>query len=318
MTLPAAETLDVSVLVPAKDEAANLPEFVRLCAEALGPAGFSFEVVVVNDGSRDESARVLHELEHGHPFLRVVTHRRQRGIADALRSAGDVARGDVFVFYPADLQYRPEDIPRLVAPILAGRADIVTGTKQGKYEKAFVSRVYNTLCRWLFGVRVTDLNSVKAYRREVMDVVPMRPDWHRFMVVIAAGEGYRLAERPVPLHARQAGKSKFGIGRIPIGMLDLLSVWFQLRFGRKPMLFFGVTGAVLVLLGFLVGVYEMIERYVFQQGNRAFLYLILLLVIAGLILFGFGFVGEMIAGQREEIRGLQRQLEQNRAETNRS
>ena len=190
MTLPAAETLDVSVLVPAKDEAANLPEFVRLCAEALGPAGFSFEVVIVtsrdmisstrvNDGSRDESARVLRELEHEHPFLRVVTHRRQRGIADALRSAGDVARGDVFVFYPADLQYLPEDIPRLVAPILAGRADIVTGTKQGKYEKAFVSRVYNTLCRWLFGVRVADLNSVKAYRREVMQGISLRPDWHR-------------------------------------------------------------------------------------------------------------------------------------------
>ena len=103
MTLP-VEALDVSVLVPAKDEAPNLPEFVRLCAEALGPAGFSFEVVVVNDGSRDDSGRVLHDLERQYPFLRVVTHRRQRGIADALRSAGDVARGDVFVFYPADLQ----------------------------------------------------------------------------------------------------------------------------------------------------------------------------------------------------------------------
>jgi glycosyltransferase involved in cell wall biosynthesis len=128
MTLPAAETLDVSVLVPAKDEAANLPEFLRLCAESLGPAAFSFEEVILNDGSRDESARVLRELERSHPFLRVVTHRRQRGIADALRSASDVARGDVFVFYPADLQYLPEDIPRLVEPILHGRADIVTGT----------------------------------------------------------------------------------------------------------------------------------------------------------------------------------------------
>jgi len=114
----------------------------------------------------------------------------------------------------------------------------------------------------------------------------------------------------VPLHPRQAGKSKFGIGRIPIGVLDLLSVWFQLRFGRKPMLFFGVTGTVLVFLGFAVGVYEMVERYVFQQGNRAFLYLVLLLVIAGLILFGFGFVGELVAGQREEIRALQRDLDQ--------
>ncbi|MBA3521977.1 MAG: glycosyltransferase family 2 protein, partial [Gemmatimonadales bacterium] len=166
MTLAAAETLDVSVLVPAKDEAQNLPEFVRLCAEALGPAGFSFEVVVVNDGSRDEPGRVLRDLERQYPFLRIVTHRRQRGIADALRSAGDIARGDVFVFYPADLQYLPTDIPPLVAPILEGRADIVTGTKQGKYDKAFVSRVYNVLCRWLFGISVTDLNSVKAYRRE--------------------------------------------------------------------------------------------------------------------------------------------------------
>ena len=157
MTLP-AEALDVSVLVPAKDEAPNLPEFVRQCDEALRPAGFSFEVIVVDDGSRDDSARVLRDLTRQYPFLRVVTHRRQRGIADALRSAGEVARGDIFVFYPADLQYRPVDIPGLVGPILAGRADIVTGTKQGKYEKAFVSSIYNALCRWLFGVRVTDLN----------------------------------------------------------------------------------------------------------------------------------------------------------------
>ena len=154
MTVAPVETLDVSVLVPAKDEAENLPEFVQRCAQALGPAGFSFEVIVVNDGSRDGTDRVLRELSRKYPFLSVVTHRRQRGIADALRSAGDVARGDVFVFYPADLQYLPEDIPALVAPILEGRADIVTGTKQGKYEKAFVSRVYNGLCRWLFGVRV--------------------------------------------------------------------------------------------------------------------------------------------------------------------
>src|SRR4029078_13528734 len=176
---------------------------------ALGPAGFSYEVVVVDDGSRDETSRVLRELRATYPFLRGVTHRRQRGIADALRSAGEAARGDIFVFYPADLQYLPEDIPALVAPILENPADIVTGTKQGKYEKAFVSRVYNGLCRWLFGVRVTDLNSVKAYRREVMLGVPLRPAWLRYMVVIAAADGYRLTSLPVPLYPRRAGTSKF-------------------------------------------------------------------------------------------------------------
>jgi glycosyltransferase involved in cell wall biosynthesis len=309
MTLPAAETLDVSVLVPAKDEAANLPEFVRLCAEALGPAGFSFEVVIVNDGSRDESARVLRELERAHPFLRVVTHRRQRGIADALRSAGDVARGDVFVFYPADLQYLPEDIPRLVAPILAGRADIVTGTKQGKYEKAFVSTVYNTLCRWLFGVRVTDLNSVKAYRREVMEGVPLRPDWHRYMVVIAAADGFRLDSLPVPLYPRRAGESKFTWRRIPVGLFDLLSVWFQLRFGRKPMLFFGIAGATLFIIGLLAGIFALVLRFGYGIGLRPLLNLVETMVISGIVLFGFGLLGEMVAGLQEETRVVTRALD---------
>ena len=309
MTLPAAETLDVSVLVPAKDEAANLPEFVRLCAEAMGPAGFTFEVVIVNDGSRDDSGRVLGELERTYPFLRVVTHRRQRGIADALRSAGDVARGDIFVFYPADLQYLPEDIPRLVAPVLEGRADIVTGTKQGKYEKAFVSGVYNTLCRWLFGVQVTDLNSVKAYRREVMRGVPLRPDWHRYMVVIAAADGFRLDSLPVPLYPRRAGVSKFGWRRIPVGLFDLMSVWFQLRFGRKPMLFFGVAGATLFLIGLIAGIVALVLRFGYGIGLRPLLNLVEMMVISGFVLFGFGLLGEMVAGLQEETRAIARGLD---------
>ena len=300
---------EVSVLVPAKDEAENLPEFVRQAREALLPLPYPCEVVVIDDGSRDGTADVLRDLAAKHPFVRVVTHRSQRGIADALASGADAARGRVLVYYPADLQYLPSDIPGLVQPILDDAADVVTGTKQGYYDKRFVSWVYNGLCRWLFGVRVTDLNSVKAYRREVMDGLTRRPDWHRFMVVIAAAQGFRLAERPVPVQPRRAGKSKFGIGRIPVGVLDLVSVWFQLRFGRKPMLFFGVSGAVLIFLGFLVGVYALIERYVLEQGNRAFLYLVLLLVLAGLMLFGFGFVGEMVAGMREEMRALEREVE---------
>ena len=303
-----ADTLDVSVLVPAKDEAANLPEFLQRCSDALGSAGFSYEIVVVDDGSRDDTPRVLRELRARFPFLRVVTHRRQRGIADALRSAGDVARGDIFVFYPADLQYLPDDIPRLVKPILEGRADIVTGTKQGKYEKAFVSAVYNRLCRALFGVAVTDLNSVKAYRREVVADVPLRPDWHRFMVVIAAADGFRLTSEPVPLYPRKAGVSKFTWKRIPVGVLDLLSVWFQLRFGRKPMLFFGVLGAALFAFGFLAGVAALVLRFGYGIGFRPFLNLVETMVISGIALFGFGFVGELIAGLREENREIARAL----------
>ena len=317
MSLATSSTVpEVSVLVPAKDEAENLPEFVRLARETLLPLPYACEVVIVNDGSHDGTARVLDELAAKHPFVRVVTHRTQRGIADALKSGADAARGRILVFYPADLQYLPAEIPGLVAPILAGQADIVTGAKQGQYEKRFVSSVYNALCRWLFGVRVTDLNSVKAYRRDVMEALPTRPDWHRFMVVIAATQGFRIAEQPVPLHPRRAGTSKFGIGRIPVGVLDLLSVWFQLRFGRKPMLFFGVAGALLFLVGLLVGTVALYLRFGPPHvGFRPLLDLIMVLVISGVVLFGFGFVGEMLAGMREELRALEREVERLRDRT---
>ena len=301
--------VDVSVLVPAKDEAENLPEFVRLCSEAFGPSQPSFEVVVVNDGSRDQSADVLRDLQSRYPFLRVVTHRRQQGIADALRSASDVATGRVLVFYPADLQYLPEDIPALVQPILDGEADIVTGSKQGKYEKALVSGIYNRLCRWLFGVQVEDLNSVKAYRAEIMQVVPMRPDWHRYMVVIAAVEGYRLTSRPVPLYPRRAGISKFSWTRIPVGVLDLISVWFLLKFGRKPMLFFGLSGAAVFAVGFLAGIVALILRFGYGIGFRPLLNLVETMVISGIVLFCSGFIGEMLASNREELADLSRDLQ---------
>ena len=306
---------DVSVLVPAKDEVDNLAEFVRLTREALLPLPYACEVVIVNDGSHDGTPRLLEELAAKHPFVRVVTHRTQRGIADALKSGADLARGRVLVYYPADLQYLPSDIPSLVDPILAGQADVVTGTKQGQYNKSFVSGIYNALCRWLFGVRVKDLNSVKAYRREIMDSVPMRPDWHRFMVVIAASQGFRLAERPGPVHPRHAGVSKFGIGRIPVGVLDLMSVWFQLRFGRKPMLFFGVIGATLFSVGLVVGVVALYLRYGPPHvGFRPLLDLIMVLVISGVVLFGFGFVGEMLAGMREDMRAIEREMRRMRSE----
>jgi glycosyltransferase involved in cell wall biosynthesis len=307
---------EVSVLVPAKDEADNLAEFVRQCTDALGPLPYACEVVVVDDGSEDDTAGVLRHLCKDHAFLRVVRHRTRRGIADALKSAGDVARGRIFVFYPADLQFLPSEIPSLVEPIRAGEADMVTGTKQGPYQKAFVSGVYNRLCRWLFGVRVTDLNAVKAYRREVMDAVPRRPDWHRFMAPIAAADGYRLTERPVTVRPRVHGESKFGLGRIPIGVLDLLSVWFQLRFGRKPLLFFGVPGGILVLLGVAVGLVAISLR-LGGVGFRPLLSLVLILVISGIALFGFGFIGELLAAQREELRTLTRSVERIASELDR-
>jgi len=312
MTLVAAASssaaIDVSVLVPAKDEAENLPLFMEQAAAAFANGTVSYEVVVIDDGSADDTPRVLEALQRKYSFLRVARHRRQRGIADALRTGYLAARGRVLVFYPADLQYKPEDIPRLVAPILAGESDMVTGYKQGVYEKAFVSRIYNGLSRSLFEIPVRDLNSVKAYRREIMEMLPVRPDWHRYMIVIAAENGFTVTEIPVPLYPRNAGVSKFGIGRIPIGVLDMLSVWFELRFGRKPLLLFGMTGFALFLLGVLAGLVALAVRIFWGIGFRPLLNLVEICVITGSVFLVGGLVGEMIAGQRAEMRELRRQL----------
>jgi glycosyltransferase involved in cell wall biosynthesis len=301
-----ARDIDVSVLVPAKDEAENLPLFMEQCAVTFAAAAHTYEVVVIDDGSIDHTWRVLQELAQQYSFLRIERHRARRGIAEALRTGYLAARGGILVFYPADLQFKPEDIPRLAAPILAGDADMVTGFKEGKYEKAFVSKIYNGLSRTLFHVPVKDLNSVKAYRREIMEVLPIRPDWHRYMIVIAAQQGFSVTEIPVPLYPRHAGVSKFGIGRIPVGVLDMLSVWFELRFARKPLLLFGMVGAALFALGVLTGIVAIAIRIFAGVGFRPLINLVEVCVIVGSVFLVGGLLGEMIAGLRAEMREIRR------------
>lgn len=302
--------IDVSVLVPAKNEEGNVERFMELAAEAFAGSPYRYEVIVIDDGSTDGTWSVLRRLEDRYPFLRLARHRASRGIADALRTGYLAARGNVLVFYPADLQFMPEDIPRLTAPILAGDADMVTGFKEGKYEKAFVSKIYNGLSRTLFHVPVKDLNSVKAYRRDIMDALPIRPDWHRYMIVIAAAQGFTVTEIPVPLYPRHSGKSKFGISRIPVGVLDMLSVWFELRFGQKPLLLFGMLGFALVALSVVASAVLLLAH----AGVRSIWVLIETVLILGSILFATGILGEQIAGQRAQLREIRRQLDQLAAE----
>lgn len=301
--------VDVSILVPAKDEEGNLPLFLQLCDEMIRAQREHYEVVVIDDGSRDNSWSVLQSLAKQYPFVRPVRHRIQRGIAEALRTGYLNARGDILVFYPADLQFKPEDIPRLVAPIVAGESDMVTGFKQGKYEKAFVSRIYNGLSRTLFEIPVRDLNNVKAYRREIMASLPMRPDFHRYMIVLAAAQGFTVTEVPVPLYARHAGRSKFGWSRIPVGVLDMVAVWFELRFGQKPLLAFGMAGAALFALGVFAGASALGWLLATGQGQRWVWTLIQTCLILGSVFFATGLLGEQIAQQRAELRELRRELD---------
>jgi glycosyltransferase involved in cell wall biosynthesis len=314
-TAPATRDIDVSVLVPAKDEAENLPLFMAQAAEAFAASPYSYEVVVIDDGSVDQTWSVLQRLAAQYSFLRLARHRARRGIADSLRTGYLASRGGVLVFYPADLQFKPEDIPRLVQPVLAGDSDMVTGFKQGAYEKAFVSGVYNRLSRALFHVPVKDLNSVKAYRREIMDALPIRPDWHRYMIVIAAAEGFTVTEIPVPLYPRHAGKSKFATWRrIPVGVLDMLAVWFELQFGQKPLLLFGMLGAGLFGVGAIAGLAALIVLLTTNVGYRAVWTVIQTCLILGSVFFATGLLGEQIAGQRAQLREIRRQLDDAAAE----
>ena len=300
----------VSVLVPAKDEAENLPLFMEQAAATFARSPGEYEVIVIDDGSVDDTWNVLRSLTTKYPFLRPARHRSRRGIAEALRTGYLNSRGSVLVFYPADLQYKPEDIPRLVAPVIDGTSDIVTGFKEGQYEKAFVSGVYNRLSQKLFHVPVRDLNSVKAYRREVMESLPARPDWHRYMIVMAVAQGFSVSEVPVPLYPRHAGTSKFGIGRIPVGVLDMLAVWFELRFAKKPLLLFGMLGAGLFVFGVLAGLFAVLWRIFAGQGFRPILNLVETCLILGSVFFATGLIGELIAAQRAEMRELRARLEE--------
>ncbi|HEX9916371.1 MAG TPA: glycosyltransferase family 2 protein [candidate division Zixibacteria bacterium] len=298
----------VSIIVPAYNEAENIPLLMEKFSRMFQSSGLKGEVILVNDGSTDNTLAQAKTCQEKYGFLRVASHKVRKGITDALLTGFSDSQGEVFVFWPADLQYLPEDIPHMIEKIDQG-FDIVTGWKQGNYGlKGFVSFCYNLLSRILFGIRVHDLNSVKAFRRDIFEDVTLRKDWHRYMVVLAAEKGYKIAEVRVKLYPRKYGKSKFGFWRIPIGILDLFSVKFQLSFLRKPMLFFGFLGLVLFFLGVVVAGLALYLRFIEHEGFRPLLYLVILLVLSGISFFALGFLAEAIVSLREELRDIKNKL----------
>lgn len=309
--MPPENTYDflVSTIVPAMNEEGNIEEFVRLYAEMLEVAPFEGELVYIDDGSTDETLTRIKEAAQKYDFVRYAVHPHNRGLTEALTTGFDKARGDVFVFYPADLQFLPEDIPALVEPISRG-ADMVAGWKQGNYNKKFVSGIYNWVSRKIFGLKIHDLNSCKAFRREVTRRIFMRKDWHRYLVVLAQDAGFKIDEVKVPLYDRAWGNSKFSsIWRIPVGVLDMLAVKFQLTFLRKPLLFFGMLGSATIGIGVLVGLWAVYLRYIMGEGQRPLLYLVILLVGIGMALFLMGFISEGQTAVKEEISDLRRKVQ---------
>lgn len=298
----------VSIVVPAYNEAENIRPLVAKFAEMISRTRLPAEVIIVDDGSEDQTLQFARDEARRHRFLRVFSHGRNMGLTTALETGFNQARGSIFVFWPADLQYLPEEIPKMVARIEEGY-DVVCGWKKGRYGlKRLVSFIYNILSRILFGIKVHDLNSVKAFRREVYKAMPSLQDgWHRYLVVLAADRGFKVGEVRVKLYPRKHGKSKFGILRIPIGVSDLFSVKYRISFMKKPLLFFGVLGFLLIFSGFVVGVGAIYMRVVLEEGYRPLLYLVMLLVMSGIASFGLGFVAESMIYVQEEIAELRKQ-----------
>lgn len=308
---------DFAVIVPAYNEVENMPDLVRELRATWERYGLAGEVVLVDDGSTDGTADRAETEAAGWERFRVVRHRRNFGKTEALVTGAEHTRARWLVLFDADLQHDPDEIPRFLEKLEEGW-DIVCGRKVGRYEKRAVSGIYNRLSRAIFDIPVSDTNSMKAFRSEILDEVRLRHDWHRFFVVLAIARGYSATEIDIALHARRHGEAKYsGRGRIVVGLLDLVSVAFFLFFSRKPMLLFGISGLITAALGVLVGIATVVLRIAewgSPIGYRPFLYLVILLLVLGFLLFGFGFLAELVAQQHAELDALHREVSRQRRE----
>lgn len=310
MTGPDDALSAFAVIVPAYNEAANMPDLFAELARTFDQFSLEGEVILVDDGSDDGTAVAAREAAAvaGMARVSILRHRRNRGKTSAIVTAARNTNADVLVLFDADLQHATDEIPRFLQAMDEGY-DLVAGRKVGAYSKRFVSSVYNALSRLVFRVPVRDLNSMKAFRRSVLADVRLREDWHRYLAVLAHANGYRIGEIDIELLPRRHGESKYsGQGRILVGTLDLLSVWFQLVFSRKPMLFFGLTGFGLFALGGVTGLVAVYLRFVVGTGFRPLLTLVVLLVLLGGLLFVAGLIAELIAALRAEVEDLRRDL----------
>ncbi|MDX1494332.1 MAG: glycosyltransferase family 2 protein [Longimicrobiales bacterium] len=308
---PTTARSDFTVVIPALDEAPVIPALVAELRASFRKHGLDGEVILVDDGSTDGTAELAEKEADGWERFRVVRHRSNLGKTEAMVTAAGLASEPKLILFDADLQHSPEEIPRFLEKLDEGW-DIVTGRKVGEYGKRAVSTVYNKLSQRIFDVPVSDLNSMKAFRRSVLRGIPLRHDWHRFFVVLAHARGATVTEIDIELHPRRAGTPKYqGRLRILVGLLDLFSVWFLLIFSRKPLLLFGGSGLALAFLGAVVAVVTLylrflhpmlgFEPYIPPMGYRPLLNLVMLLETLGFLLFGFGLVSEQVAQLRDEL-----------------
>ena len=302
--------MDLSIIIPLYNEADSLPELKAWIDRAL--ADFTYEIWFVDDGSTDGSWDVIQKMAgadvHGIRF------RRNYGKSAALYEGFAAASGDIVVTLDADLQDSPEEIPEMVRMIREDGYDLVSGWKQHRKDNALTknlpSKLYNWTARKVTGIKLHDMNcGIKAYRKDVVKNIEVYGEMHRYIPYLAKNAGFgKIGEKRVHHQKRKYGKSKFGMDRFVNGLLDLMSLWFLSRFGGKPMHFFGTSGILMFLTGFVMTVWIIVAKLIHQAQDVKFravtdqplFYLALVAVVLGVMLFLAGFLGELVSRNASE------------------
>ena len=301
--------MDLSIIVPLYNERESLPELYAWIERSL--KDFSHEVIFVDDGSTDGSWEVVKGLSGTN--VRGIRFRRNYGKSAALYEGFAAADGDIVVTMDADLQDSPEEIPEMVRMIREEGYDLVSGWKKHRKDNAITknlpSKLYNWTARKVTGIKLHDMNcGLKAYRKEVVNNIEVYGEMHRYIPYLAKNAGFaKIGEKPVHHQKRKFGTSKFGMDRFVNGFLDLMSLWFLSRFGGKPMHFFGTSGILMFLVGFVMTIWIIVAKLVNQANGMKFravtdqplFYLALVAVVLGVMLFLAGFLGEMISRSAE-------------------
>ena len=306
--------MDISVVVPLYNEAESLPELTAWIERVMDENGFSYEVIFVNDGSRDNSMEVIRELAAKNPRIHAVAFSRNYGKSPALDTGFARAKGDVVITMDADLQDSPDEIPELYDMIVNQGYDLVSGWKQKRYDplsKTIPTKLFNATARKVSGIHnLHDFNcGLKAYRKDVVKHIEVYGDMHRYIPYLAKNAGYRnIGEKVVHHQARKYGVSKFGLDRFVNGYLDLGTLWFQSKFGIKPMHMFGLLGSLMFLIGFVAIIVTLVLKcvsmgsstYHFYITKSVYFYLSMVFMVLGVQFFCTGFIGEMITRNSAE------------------
>lgn len=303
--------MNISVVIPLLNEEESIKELYLWIAKVMQANSFSYEVIFIDDGSTDTSWSIIDSLHKQHPQIKAIQFLRNFGKSQALHAGFAMAQGDVIITMDADLQDNPQEIPPLYNMILNQGFDLVSGWKKVRYDskifKNFPSKIFNWAARKTSGVQLNDFNcGLKAYHKDVIKNIEVTGEMHRYIPVLASNAGFtNIGEKVVQHQARKYGSTKFGAERFTHGFLDLLTLWFFSRFGRRPMHLFGALGAFMLTIGFLFAFYLGVDKLFINPTGRLIterpqFYIAITAMIIGSQLFLAGFLGELLLRSKKE------------------